>query len=133
MIDPLTEQYYLAGPYNYCLDNPINAMDLDGCSTWVMNNNDGTYRVVGGDITDNDRNIYIYNILDGKMIRGESIGITTSTTSFYNSDSNGGKGDWVIGSIIDPNDKSGDNFLSEIIGKNPSMLNDYAMNARTGH
>ena len=67
-----------------------------------------------------------------KMLRGESIGITTSITSFYNSDSNGGEDTWAIGSIINPNDQSGSAFLSNIIGNNPAMIDDYAMNARTG-
>ena len=58
-----------------------------------------------------DRNIYVYSFQDGKMVRGESIGITTSITSFYNSDSNEGEGTWAIGSIINPNDQSGSDFF----------------------
>lgn len=65
----------------------------------------------------------------GEFVRGNSIGITTSMTSFYNSDAQGG-GQWSIGSIIDINDRSGDKFLEEIISNNPPMIDDYMMNAR---
>ena len=133
VVDPLAEKYYSTSAYGYCLNNPIKYVDPNGLSTWVMQNEDGTYRIVGGDLKDKDRNIYIYSIQDGQMVRGESIGITTSITSFYNSDSNGGKGTWAIGSVINPNDQSGNDFLSNIIGNSPAMIDDYAMNARTGH
>jgi hypothetical protein len=62
------------------------------------------------------------------LVRGKSIGITTSTTSFYNSD----KGAWAVGSIINPKDQSGENFLSGIIGNNPPMFSDYIANAGNG-
>lgn len=29
-IDPLCEKYYNVSPYNYCLNNPVNAVDPDG-------------------------------------------------------------------------------------------------------
>ena len=133
VVDPLAEEYYSVSPYAYCLNSPVKYVDPTGESTWVMQNADGTYRVIGGDLEDKDRNIYVYRMQDGQLIRGESIGITTSTTSFYNSDAKGGKGAWAIGSTIDPNNQSGDNFLSEIIRNSPAMLDDYAMNARNGH
>lgn len=49
-----------------------------------MQNSDGTYRVVGGNLKDKDYNIYVYSIENGNLVRGESIGVTTSTSSFYN-------------------------------------------------
>jgi hypothetical protein len=58
--------------------------------------------------------------------------ITSSTTSFYNSDANSGKGTWAIGSIINPKDQSGLNFLDDIIGNNPTIFNDYIANAGNG-
>ena len=132
VVDPLAEKYYSTSPYTYCLNNPVKYVDPTGLSTWVMQNEDGTYRVVGGDLEDKDRNIYVYSIQDGQLVRGESIGITTSITSFYNSDANDGEGAWAIGSNINPNDQSGNDFLSNIIGNNPAMLDDYAMNATKG-
>jgi hypothetical protein len=49
--------------FAYCANNPINRIDPDGRSTWVMNNSDGTYQVVGGDLNDKDLSIYIYRML----------------------------------------------------------------------
>lgn len=136
-VDPLCEKYYWITPYAYCMNNPINAIDPDGCSTWVMTNSDGTYRVVGGDLNDKDKNIYTYSIKDSKLVRGESIGITTSMTSFYQSDKDNGKGKeqggWATGSIINPSDKSGDNFLGNTFGNTPAMFDDYMVNANNGH
>lgn len=128
-MDPLCEQYYSISPYAYCANNPVSAIDPDGQSTWVVNKGNGLYQVVGGDVNDKDRNIYVGNKnKDNVFIRQKSIGISSSTTSFYNSDNKGGT--WMIGSIIDVNDKSGDRFLSGIIGKNPPLFDDYMRNAR---
>ena len=132
-MDPLCEKYYGVSPYSYCAGNPVNRIDPDGRETRVAINNDGTYRVIGGELN-NDRNIYVYTQdKDGKYtIRGSSIGLTTSTTSFYNSDANNGEGAWAVGCIINPNDKSGDNFLASIILNNPAMFDDYIANAGNG-
>ena len=128
-MDPLCEKYYSISPYVYCAGNPVNVIDPDGKSTWVVNQRDGTYRVIGGDINDKDRNIYVYSQdKNGKYtVRGESIGITTSTTSFYDSD----KGLWIK-SIINPSDRSGANFLNTIVGLNVTLY-DYMDKARNNH
>lgn len=55
--DPLAEETPGISPFAFCNNNPINAIDPDGCSTWVIANDDGTYRVVGGDLEDDDLNI----------------------------------------------------------------------------
>ena len=47
-------------PYNYCAGNPVKLVDPDGTSTKVATNEDGTYTVIGGDLKDNDMNIYVY-------------------------------------------------------------------------
>ncbi|MEG2403244.1 MAG: RHS repeat-associated core domain-containing protein, partial [Muribaculaceae bacterium] len=125
--DPLAQLDYSISPYVYCNANPINAIDPDGMSTWVIANSDGTYRVVGG-ILDDDKNIYSVSFNDGTMST-KTIGETSSVTSFYNSDANNGEGAWAIGSTINPNDNSGQNFLSGIVGDTPS-LGDYILNAR---
>ncbi len=128
--DPLCEKYYDVSPYSYCKGNFMNAVDPDGRSTWVVYQGEGKYKVVGGNLNDNDRNIYVVskNIYN-KYVPQYSIGITTSITTFYKSDDNAG---WQTNSIIDINDKSGDRFLSNIIGKNPPMFDDYIKNARHG-
>lgn len=129
-IDPHAEDYYNLSPYSYCSGNPINAIDPDGRSTWVINYAEGQYQVVGGNLNDRDRNIYVGTFnKKGIFVPTGSIGMTTSITSFYNSDAKGG-GSWSTGSIIDLNDKSGDLFLSSIISNNPPMIDDYMMNAR---
>jgi RHS repeat-associated protein len=131
-IDPLAEKYYSWSPYVYVMNNPMKYIDPDGCSTWVMQNSDGTYRVVGGDLEDKDYNIYVYTIdKDKGLVRGNSIGVTTSMTSFYNTDANDGKGSWVTGATINPNDKSGESFWGNIVGNTPS-LDDYMKNATGG-
>ena len=132
-MDPDAEKFYNTSPYAYCMGNPVNAIDPDGRSTWVINQGDGKYQVVGGNLNDNDRNIYVGSFnKDCVFVPTSSIGITTSITSFYNSDSKGG-GSWSVGSVIDMNDRSGDNFLTKIISDNPPMIDDYMLNARNNH
>ncbi len=132
-VDPMIDKYPSISPYAYCNWNPVKLVDPDGEETYVAQNKDGTYRVIGGKLN-NDRNIYLYKKdRYGKYtIRCQSIGKTTSTTSFYNSDANNGKGAWAIGSIIDPSDYSGLNFLNHIVVDNPPLFDDYMVHAQEG-
>ena len=125
-IDPLAEKYYSVSPYVYCLNNPTIYVDPDGRSTWVKRNGDGIFEVIGGDLKDKDRNIYIY-IQDHEgnyTIRGESIGQTATLMSFYNSD----KEKWA--GYINIQDQSGNKFLNYITGKNGPNLISYMFYAR---
>lgn len=133
-IDPLAEKYYGISPYVYCVNGPVNSIDPDGRSTWVANQGDGTYRVVGGDLMDNDRNIYVYSQDNNGSytVRGESIGVSSSITSFFNSDAKGGLGAWAIGAIINPNDNSGKKFLRKMISEDIT-LDEYMDKARYLH
>lgn len=120
--------HYEDSPYVYCAGDPVNAIDPDGRSTWVISTGNGLYQVIGGDLKDNDRNVYVY-AKDKESIykvRGKSIGQTTSTTSFYNSDKN----TWAKNSSINLNDISGENFLNKMASSNVT-LDDYLKNART--
>ena len=133
MIDPCAEKYYYVSPYVYCLNNPVNAVDPDGRSTWVVNSGNGEYKVVGGNLSDNDRSIYVVTFNDkNEFVPQGTIGTTTSLTSFYDSDLNDGKGAWVVGSTIDLSDKSGVEFLNRIVGLDVT-LDDYMDKARNNH
>ena len=113
-------------PYAYCNNNPMNAIDPDGRSTQVIKLEDGTYQVIGGNIYDKDRNIYLYT-QDSKgnyTIKQISIGVSATMASFYDSDQSKWSG------TIDPNDESGIQFLSEIMGENSPNIVEYMWNAR---
>ena len=127
-IDPLAEKYYNFSPYVYCENNPIKYVDPDGTSTWVKYEKDGTYSVFGGDLDDEDLNIYVYNKDDRGQytLRGKSIGVTAVPTSFYDSDIKTWRG------TINSNDNSGIQFLNEMQGDDGPSLFEYMYNARTG-
>ena len=102
----------------------MNFVDPNGASTLVVQNADSSYTVVGGNLLDYDRNIYLCVIgEDGNYIQGNSIGITTSISSFYDSDSK------VWTGTINPNDLSGDSFLNDFLKGNTPTLFDYMFKA----
>ena len=131
-IDPLCEKYYHISPYAYCNNNPIKYIDPDGRSTQVKKLEDGTYQVIGGDINDKDRNIYVYTQDENGNYtkRGYSIGVTATMTSFYNSDEKNPNQRW--GGIINPKDNNGVCFLNEIMGEESPNLLEYMYYARNG-
>ena len=133
-VDPLCEKFYGISPYAYCNNNPVKYIDPDGLSTWVTDEGDGKYKVIGGNLYDKDYNIYVYyKDKNGEnTIRGKSIGKTPLISSFYNSDANKGKGGWAKGSIIDINDMSGINFIQDVKGNDVSLLS-YIANAFNDH
>ncbi|MBR2136205.1 MAG: RHS repeat-associated core domain-containing protein [Bacteroidales bacterium] len=133
-MDPLCEKYFDISPYSYCAGDPVNLVDPDGNSTWVIQIGQGLYSVYGGDLNDNDLNVYLYyKNKDGEYVRGESIGRTTSITSFYNSDKKEGEViGWMTDMIIDMNDSSGKDFLNRIVDEQQSLFG-FALDARKRH
>jgi RHS repeat-associated protein len=124
-VDPMWEKYPGISPFCYTLQNPINVVDPDGRSTYVLSNDDGTYRVVGGNLDDKDLNIYLLSTgKNGELVK-TSIGLSTSITSFYDSDNSQWRG------TINPNDNSGKEFLDNFVKDNPE-IGYYMDNAKKG-
>ena len=133
-VDPMAEKYFPYSPYEYCLNDPIKHVDIDGNSTWVSFMGNDQYRVVGGDLYDGDCNVYVYT-LDKRgepYQRIRSIGKSLTITSFYNSDYDHGKGAWAKGSIINMNDNSGNKFIKQATDTRVSLPK-YIYNARNKH
>ncbi len=133
-IDPLCEDTKHLSPYLYCGNNPVNAFDPDGRSTWVTDIGNGMYQVIGGDLNDNDLNIYEYkkDKNGNYTVRGKAIGQTTSMTSFFDSDYEDGEGRWMDKSVIDTTDGSGEQFMYNLVSDSPRLL-EYMNKARNGH
>lgn len=124
-VDPLAEKYMNVSSYVYCLNNPVKYVDPDGRSTNVVDNGNGKYTVVGGDLKNKkDLNVYIVDSKDHSKRLGQ-LGKSASLTSFYNDDAQAFMG------TIDPKDDSGKNFLNKALHNTPTM-GDYMANANNG-
>ena len=129
--DPMAEKYPFLSPYSYCAGDPVNLVDPDGRSTWVVSSGNGYTVVDGGNrYDDGDLNIYLcYVDENGKYVNtGLSVGRTLFSTSFFDTD----EGSWVVNARLDPNDESGVVFLGDIASKVANNPIDYAMNATAG-
>ena len=104
-VDPLAADFASWSPYTYVYDNPIIFTDptgMQGESTIVEQNDDGTYRVVGA-ADDGDTGVYV-----GSK-EGKKIGNSVSPVSFMN------KGKAVKNAIIDLESTAGQEFLDGLI------------------
>ena len=45
-VDPLWEKYPGMSPYNYCAENPVKLVDLDGCVVSFGKQISGTHNVI---------------------------------------------------------------------------------------
>lgn len=122
-VDPLADAPLNVGtsPYSYVWNNPIMNIDPDGRhgqSTIVTDNGDGTFKVVGGDLNDGDKGIYVVDA-DGNRT-GEKLGESLTMYSFFNADSQDPVDQQVWKGTIDINStESGDlvsKFMSEAGG-----------------
>ena len=126
----MAEKYFPINTYAYCAGDPVNIVDPEGKSTYVEDLGAGRYKVVSGDINDNDLGIYVVTInADGSYEKGEMIGESLNLYSFYNWDKNKGKGAWEYGAIIDLYDTSGEDFINRMMNDTPDILS-YMVNAR---
>lgn len=71
----------------------------------------------------------IRSVYDQSRVKLGTVGVTPVITSFYDSDN----GEWTKDSHIDPNDESGQRFLTEMTGENTPGVIDYAINAWSKH
>jgi RHS repeat-associated protein len=128
-VDPKAESFYFESPYVSMGNNPVSKVDPFGdFYTEVSAEKGNTYTVVDAK-ADADRNIYVVapNSKGENVRTGEVIGKSLTEHSFV--DDNGSA---VKGAEINPNDKSGINFLnSKIIGPDIGLLK-YIMNAKGG-
>jgi RHS repeat-associated protein len=119
-VDPKFEKYPDVSPFVYCMDNPVKYIDSRGMYVEVTANEDGTYIITGGKL-DNNRNIYIMK--DNK--RTGILGQTFTPYSFFSDN-----GNIVKDAIINPKDKSGQEFIDNLKAEKPNLL-EYIPNATT--
>ena len=72
-IDPLCEKYYSLSPYNYCGNNPINAIDEKGDSVCVLNLGNGTNQHLAM-LIQNDKGTWSYYSFNGTSIYSSTSG-----------------------------------------------------------
>lgn len=105
------------------MNNPINAIDINGDSTFVVTNDDGTYTVTGGNVDNpDDRGIYTM----GDEGTYTQVGQSITSHSFFDDNNKP-----IKRAIIDPNSNEGQNFLDEVISEDPNPI-EYALNATNG-
>ena len=120
-LDPLEYEFPWQSPYVGLDNNPILLADPYGDSTFVESQEDGTYKVVGGNLEGDDKGIFI---MDEGKLTGEKLGESLTTHSFVDEND-----EFVIGAVIDTKSSEGQDFIDdEIIKARPSLFS-YMMNA----
>lgn len=131
-LDLKAQKYGSWSTYAYVKQNPINNIDPDGTSTWVMRNNKGGYTVMKG-YFDGDLNIYVYTVENGNEIILGILGRSLTMYSFFNSEVlNPVTGDMgIFTGTIDLLDMSGMLFLNCLRDDNVGLV-DYMVDATDG-
>lgn len=101
--------------FNQTVNNYLNTVKMA----------DGKYKVVGGKV-DQEKTIYVVKSAEDQTRTGEVVGEMLTENSFFNKE-----GQVVYAAIINPNDKSGVNFLNALFGNQPSLTT-YMSNAIGG-
>ena len=128
IVDPKRQHF---SPYLGMGNNPISGMDPTGGSgfdpsTDVLDNGDGTYKVVGGSLTDGDDRIYVVSKYGGVTRTGVIIGRSFSLESFYNADNETWTG--TISNSTDGMTWLHDNILANTPGNINYILNKESYN-----
>ncbi len=74
-IDPMAEKYYSVSPYAYCSNNPVNRIDLNGMTDWIIVRQ-GAYSFVG----------WVASTIGGAVMAGASSGALAGLSAFLISD-----------------------------------------------
>ncbi len=90
--DPMELKYPNVSTYGYTLNNPTAFIDINGLSTDVRKNDDGTFTVVNAH-NDSDHSIYVVNSNGNRT--GDIIGATLRPTDFMKADDTGGFSGYV--------------------------------------
>ncbi|MCB9018859.1 MAG: hypothetical protein H6546_00850 [Chitinophagales bacterium] len=138
-VDPRTNEYPWQTPFAYHRNGPISMLDFLGGgdpSTEVeATEEEGKYKVVGGNLDDGDRGIYVVD--ESGERTGQKLGESLTMYSFYNADfhdeKEGMKTGWV-GTIDMNSTESAEDLgiiIESVITHGISLL-DYAFNATDG-
>jgi RHS repeat-associated protein len=112
--DAFSEKTLHLSPYHYVMNSPMIAIDINGDTTFVTQNEDGTYTVDGVNLSgeEDDTGIFVRNA-DGSIT---FLGNSLTSHSFVGDD-----GEAVNGAIIDMGSSEGQNFLNGVIANNPNI------------
>lgn len=132
-VDPLMILNYTQSPFVGIDNSPIALKDISGMSTDVIKQKDGTYKVTGGNLEDDDKGIYVVD-KDGART-GEKLGESLTIFSFFNEDKQDGNGQTGWMGTIDINStESGDliNSFTKDVDEDKIGLIEYMKNATDG-
>jgi len=87
-VDPLCEKYYSMSPYNYCGNNPINSIDIDGEDNYTISNSG---RILLSKKTDDHFDVLMLSSNPNTRIQLQDQSILKQLSIIRRSDYNGGQ------------------------------------------